>query len=445
MQKRNRIIGAIAGSVLALSGGGAATAFGLSNEVSIDNQGEVTTVRTFDTNVDSILEKQGIQIAKAEKVTPALNEDINPNNKIIIEKLATLNITFDEGYENFTIHTEAENVQEALEQAGYNITNQRISPSLDTEIKKGDTIHITIENPKTVTFKGMNGTNTVEGIFDKTVGEVADKNLSDYNPKTDTLKPERETLLENGMEIEIVRNRTEERTETEKIPFEKKTVESDELYKGEEEVTTKGVDGVLTKTIKDNKVNGKVKKSEVVKEEVTKKAVTEVTTKGIKEKPAPVVKEEPVEEKVTEEEATGNASASTKEEQSESSPKDSSTKSTKSSSEKTAKASSSTQSDENKSSGNGSGLLANVPQWKIDRFDQLAQCESGGNWSINTGNGYFGGIQFNLSSWKAAGGTQYAPRPDLATREAQIKTGAVLQSLQGWGAWPSCSSKYGYI
>lgn len=71
-------------------------------------------------------------------------------------------------------------------------------------------------------------------------------------------------------------------------------------------------------------------------------------------------------------------------------------------------------------------------------WDAIAACESGGNWSINTGNGYHGGLQFTQQSWAGAGGTQYAARADLATREQQIATAEVLLRMQGIGAWPVC-------
>jgi hypothetical protein len=76
-------------------------------------------------------------------------------------------------------------------------------------------------------------------------------------------------------------------------------------------------------------------------------------------------------------------------------------------------------------------------------WDALAQCESGGNWSINTGNGYYGGLQFSLSTWQAYGGGQFSFWPQLATREQQIIIGQRTQAGQGWGAWPYCSSKLG--
>lgn len=76
-------------------------------------------------------------------------------------------------------------------------------------------------------------------------------------------------------------------------------------------------------------------------------------------------------------------------------------------------------------------------------WDALAQCESGGNWSINTGNGYQGGLQFSPSTWLGYGGGEYAPQANLATREQQIDIATRVQAGQGWGAWPACTAKLG--
>ncbi|MEU7067780.1 transglycosylase family protein [Streptomyces sp. NPDC053429] len=73
-------------------------------------------------------------------------------------------------------------------------------------------------------------------------------------------------------------------------------------------------------------------------------------------------------------------------------------------------------------------------------WDAIAQCESGGNWHANTGNGHYGGLQFTPSSWKAAGGHRYAPRADLATKREQITTAKRLAAMQGMGAW-SCARR----
>ncbi len=76
-------------------------------------------------------------------------------------------------------------------------------------------------------------------------------------------------------------------------------------------------------------------------------------------------------------------------------------------------------------------------------WNRLAECESGGNWHINTGNGYYGGVQFSYSTWLAYGGGKYAARADLATRAEQIVVAERVLKGQGWGAWPACSSKLG--
>ncbi|WP_272885146.1 resuscitation-promoting factor [Corynebacterium phoceense] len=76
-------------------------------------------------------------------------------------------------------------------------------------------------------------------------------------------------------------------------------------------------------------------------------------------------------------------------------------------------------------------------------WDTLAQCESTGNWAINTGNGFSGGLQFTDSTWQAFGGGEYASQAWQASREQQIAVAQKVQAAQGWGAWPACTAKLG--
>lgn len=76
-------------------------------------------------------------------------------------------------------------------------------------------------------------------------------------------------------------------------------------------------------------------------------------------------------------------------------------------------------------------------------WDRVAACESGGNWRVATGNGYYGGLQFSASSWRAAGGTRYASLPNQASRSQQIAAAQNLLRMQGPNAWPVCSRKAG--
>jgi resuscitation-promoting factor RpfA len=77
------------------------------------------------------------------------------------------------------------------------------------------------------------------------------------------------------------------------------------------------------------------------------------------------------------------------------------------------------------------------------QWDALAQCESGGNWQTNTGNGFYGGLQFTRGTWLAYGGGAFAPSANKASREQQISVAAKVAASQGWGAWPTCSVKAG--
>ena len=76
-------------------------------------------------------------------------------------------------------------------------------------------------------------------------------------------------------------------------------------------------------------------------------------------------------------------------------------------------------------------------------WDRVAQCESGGNWDVNTGNGFQGGLQFTSSTWRGFGGAQFAPAAHQASRVQQITVAERVLAKQGWGAWPVCSRKAG--
>jgi len=83
----------------------------------------------------------------------------------------------------------------------------------------------------------------------------------------------------------------------------------------------------------------------------------------------------------------------------------------------------------------GNASAATASEW-----DTVAQCESGGNWSINTGNGYYGGLQFSASTWAAYGGTQYAAQANQASKSQQISVAEKVLASQGKGAWPVCGT-----
>lgn len=92
-------------------------------------------------------------------------------------------------------------------------------------------------------------------------------------------------------------------------------------------------------------------------------------------------------------------------------------------------------------------LLSGAPASAASQatWDKVAKCESGGNWSINTGNGYYGGLQFSQPTWAGFGGTRYAARADLATKAQQITIAEKVLAVQGPGAWPVCGARAGLV
>jgi resuscitation-promoting factor RpfA len=92
----------------------------------------------------------------------------------------------------------------------------------------------------------------------------------------------------------------------------------------------------------------------------------------------------------------------------------------------------------------GAPMALALPAEAAPNWDALAQCESGGRWNVNTGNGYTGGLQFAPSTWAAYGGTQYASSAAGATRDQQIAVAQRVLASQGSGAWPACTAKTGW-
>ncbi len=88
-------------------------------------------------------------------------------------------------------------------------------------------------------------------------------------------------------------------------------------------------------------------------------------------------------------------------------------------------------------------LTAQAQSASLDQWDRLARCESSGNWRANTGNGYYGGLQFSRRTWTGFGGGAYAGTANHATRVQQIAIAEKVLRVQGWKAWPACSRRAG--
>jgi hypothetical protein len=232
-----------------------------------------------------------------------------------------------------------------------------------------------VTTPKdiTVVVGGKSATHTVTAA---TVSEALAQ-LRVTVGKSDKVTPAPSSGLTDGTKIVVQQVTSRKVQKTEAVPFKTVRKESSSLAKGQTKVEVKGVPGARLVTIRQTMVDGKLVSTKELSATVSKAPVAQVVLVGTK--------------------ATSSTTTSST-------------------------ASSST---------SGSGLnLARADMW-----DRVAQCESGGNWSINTGNGYYGGLQFSYSTWLAYGGGDFASRADLATREEQITVANRVYADNGLAQW----------
>lgn len=350
-------------------------------EVIIDGQSQ--SVRFFGRTVDKALDKAGVTVGKNDVVEPALGSPIHDGGSIKVTHARPLHLVVD-GKE--TEHTvAATTVGEALDLLDVRAANSQVSVSRSVPIGR-EGLKVELITPKnfTVTVDGsdQNHTSNARTVADALKGVNVPLN------ELDIVNPVRESALTADAKIQIVRVVHEEIKKVEPIAFDRKTEKTNDLPKGERKVTTKGKKGTREVTERIIKHDGREVERLRVHEHVSVAPVTEVTALGTAApKPEPAKPEPAKPGKPKPAKPTKPAPAV------------------------------------------GKGV-----------WDRLAQCESGGNWKINTGNGYYGGLQFSARSWRAVGGTGL---PHQHSRETQIQMGKRLKAKQGWGAWPACSRKLG--
>lgn len=236
-----------------------------------------------------------------------------------------------------------------------------------------------------------------------TTGETVQDVLDNANVSVggdDKVSPKPDQNINASTAITVTVVETTEVTEEETVEYETTYENDDSLEKGKTKTDTEGENGVASVTYEVTTENGEEVDKTEINREVTEEPTNAVVLRGTKE-------EEPEPEPSTSSDSSSSESSS---------------------------------SDSSDSSSNSSSApsVANSSVW-----DRLAECESGGNWSTNTGNGYHGGLQFNPTTWNSMGGGQYAPTADQATREQQIAIASKLQAQAGWGQWPACTSAMG--
>ncbi|EEI17631.1 resuscitation-promoting factor [Corynebacterium lipophiloflavum] len=366
---RRVLAGSVAGAVIV--GGAATAAAAAQKNVTVDVNGEATTVRTYSDDVEGALQAAGVEVGASDLVYPAPSDALQSGTTVTVRTAKPVALVIDGAEQQLT--STAATVADLVSEAGITAASA-LSAHPDQPLTDGMTIDVT--TPKIVSINdGGNVVYTSEAA--KTVGDLLAARGITFDTN-DRLNVPLSAPLEPNMRIVLDRVDVSETSESVEFDAPAKVVEDANLPAGTEEVREPGAKGekkVLYRTVT---VNGVVESSGPAGEEEIRPAVPATVVRGTKAA------------------ATATAAAA------------------------------------------GAPSVAGGSVW-----DQIAQCESGGNWSINTGNGYYGGLQFNAGTWAAYGGTQYAPTADLATREQQIAIAEKTQAAQGWGAWPACTAKLG--
>ncbi|WP_152351770.1 transglycosylase family protein [Brachybacterium subflavum] len=435
MKKTPWIISAAVAGLLVAGGGG--TAYAVSNEAGVDVYGEHSTVRTFSPTVGALLEAQGVTVRSTDLVIPSIDSVVTDGIDIQVVHRNPVTVTVDgKAHE---VLTTGDTVADALEEVDVDTEKAHVSPDPETSLSAEGTA-VEVQTAKSVTFKGQYGHKTFT-VYSDTVGEGMEEVLKNIED-TDTAKPGRDEELTDGMTVTVQRVREKETTKKESVDFETTTKKSDELTEGTTKVETEGQKGIKETKVRETIVDGEVTKTKVLDEKVTEQPVDEVVLEGTKKAPEP-------EDTSSDADDSSSSAATSDDSSSDTGSSSSKSSSSKSSSSKTASAKTSEKKSQGSSSkkstssskSSSSAKAPSVSDGSV--WDTIARCESGGNWSINTGNGFKGGLQFTDQTWRAFGGGAYASSADQASRAQQIAVAKKVQAAQGWGAWPGCTSKLG--
>ncbi len=378
---KKQTIGLIASTtaVLGIIGSGTAVA-AADKSVTLTVDGVSSTVHTFGGTVSTALAKKGITIGEHDVVVPAASSGLTNGEQIVVRYGRPLTLTID-GHKE-TVWVTATSLSDALVQAGiHTAADAQFSINRSTPLGRQG-LSLTVTTPQHVTVQ-VDGKKTA---FDTTAATVHDVLASRHISvgKLDIVSPAQNTAVSDGTQIVVKRVTEKKVTTTRSIPFATVKTNDSSLSRGTTQVTRTGKDGEQTVVTVETYTDGKLTGTKVVSTTTTTKPVSQLVSVGTKQ-PAPAPSPTP------------SASAATT------------------------------------SSSGGAINLANAAMW-----DRIAQCESSGNWSINTGNGYYGGLQFDIRTWLGAGGGQFAPRADLASRAEQITIANRVYASRGLSPW-SCA------
>jgi resuscitation-promoting factor RpfB len=381
---RRSVIYGLCGFALAGVIGGTVAWAGVddSKTVNLKIDGEPKQIHTTANTVGAALEKAGYPVGPHDVVAPAAETKVRNHGEVILKRGRLLHLIVDGQARD--IWVTAPTVAEALAQLGYAPADFS-SVSRDKRLALTPTA-IEIRSPKQITIIHDHKKQTVT-TTDATVRDL----LADLRIKVnrgDRLSVKSTAVLKTGQKITLQRVARRMIIERHTIGYSTTTQQDSSMYRGESSVARDGVPGIAALRYSVVYVDGKLIAKTRMSSSVIKAPVSRIEKVGTKERPPPPPPP-PAPEPAPSTSSSGGGAAPP---------------------------------------ANTSGL----------NWDAVAQCESGGNWAANTGNGFYGGLQFDSGTWLANGGGAYAPRADLASREQQIAVANRLYAARGSSPWPVC-------
>ncbi|MBT2565611.1 transglycosylase family protein [Arthrobacter sp. ISL-85] len=348
---------------------------GNNKTITLNVDGKASSVQSFGGTVAQVVKSANLELKPSDRVSPSLDATVQDGTVININQAKEVKVSLD-GAEK-TVNTTAQDVEDLVTELGVASASSVSAPKDATLSLAGS--YVSISTPKTVSIVADGKVNTATTTA-PTVGKVLEDSGVALGANDRTSQPANANVV-NNMVIKVSRVDTGQTAVTsEDVPFDTVTAESADMLKGEKQVTQAGAAGKIERTFKLVLVDGREASRTLVSENVAVQPVTEKVTVGTKAKPAPQAAPAPA-----------AAAANT---------------------------------------GAAAPAVMNEAMW-----DKIAQCESTGNWSINSGNGYYGGLQFDIRTWIGAGGGAYAPNASLATKAQQIDIANRIYAQRGLSPW----------
>ena len=379
------LVGAAALVVALVAGGGVALA--AHKDVSVTVDGQAQEVGTFSGSVEGALDAAGVTVGEHDTVAPALDTAISEGSQIVVAHGRLLTLTIDG--QTREIWTTATTVEQALAELGQDPAAYKLSADRSRGIPL-DGLAVTADTLYSVSVSDNGAAAVAITSPGKNVGDLLNEQGLALGP-LDVVNVPAETPLSNGLAVTVTRVAKTTVTQDEDVaqPADQQ-VQDSSMDEGTSTVTQQGSAGKDSVTYEVTTTNG----AESARTEVSRTTVT------------------PAQATIT---AVG-------------------TKSTYTAPAASSNSSSSSRSSGSSSSSGSSAAPVSSGSSGIN-WDGIAQCESTNNWSINTGNGYYGGLQFDNQTWASGGGTAYAPRADLATKEQQIAVAENVAASRGTQPW----------